>query len=115
MASACGSRATLARKPVPRSSMRARFMLAHDLFPTCLRPPKRQAKRRTVPRASRRRETGIHFSGSCAVLRFAQALRRVERRRHDGHVAGATAQMPGEERADVGLARVRIVAQIIVE
>src|SRR5262249_37672142 len=34
--------------------------LGADDFPTCLRPPKRQAKRRDVPRASRRRETGTH-------------------------------------------------------
>jgi hypothetical protein len=30
---------------------------------TWLRPPKRQAKRRVVPGASRRRETGTHFFG----------------------------------------------------
>src|SRR3984893_16679934 len=74
MAGACGSRATLAREPGPRSSMLRLFL-----------PP------------------------------LAQALRRVERRRHDRHVAGAAAQMPGEERADVGFTRVRVVAQIIVE
>src|SRR5262249_43088361 len=36
----------------------------------CLRPPKHQATRSSVARASRRRETGIHFSGSCASNGF---------------------------------------------
>src|SRR5262245_12198559 len=33
------------------------------IFPTCLRAPKRQATRRFRAGASRRRETGTHFSG----------------------------------------------------
>src|SRR5262245_57222357 len=42
---------------------------------TCLRPPKHRAPRQAMPRASRRRETGVHpriavrgqaFSGTCA-------------------------------------------------
>jgi hypothetical protein len=35
-------------------------------FPTCLRPPKHQAKLTRRAKASRRRETGTHFSGSCS-------------------------------------------------
>src|SRR5262249_12998656 len=72
IATTCGSRATLARKLLPRSSM-------------------------------------LFFS------RITQPRSRVERSRDDRHVAGAAAEMPGKERADVGFVRVRIAAQISAE
>src|ERR1043166_1304090 len=54
--------------------MAASAVIRASSFPTCLRPPKCQAKRRTVPGASHRRETGTHFSGSCSLFLFRRTV-----------------------------------------
>jgi BolA family transcriptional regulator, general stress-responsive regulator len=50
-------------------------MVEHDLFPTCLRPPKHRARMTGRARASRRQKTGIHFSGSCSKLHRLMTVR----------------------------------------
>src|SRR3954451_357314 len=53
---------------------------------------------------------------SClAPFGFAQALRGIERRRDDRHIASTAADVPAEEFAQLGFARVRLVPHIPVE